>query len=199
MVPLNTRYTAAEAGDILARVEAPVLFGMGEFLGNDRVADLDRAALPALRHIVRIPIDAADGTWDEFIAGGTDLDAVAARAAAVTPDDVSDILFTSGTTGRSKGVLCAHRQSLSASASWAANGKITADDRYLCINPFFHNFGYKAGILACLQTGATLIPTSPSTRCARCGRSSNTASPYCPVRQRFTRPCSIIRLVAITT
>ncbi|MFA1703778.1 3-((3aS,4S,7aS)-7a-methyl-1,5-dioxo-octahydro-1H-inden-4-yl)propanoate--CoA ligase FadD3 [Mycobacterium intracellulare] len=161
MVPLNTRYTAAEAGDILARVEAPVLFGMGEFLGNDRVADLDRAALPALRHIVRIPIDAREadaGTWDEFIAGGTDLDAVAARAAAITPDDVSDILFTSGTTGRSKGVLCAHRQSLSASASWAANGKITADDRYLCINPFFHNFGYKAGILACLQTGATLIP-----------------------------------------
>jgi acyl-CoA synthetase (AMP-forming)/AMP-acid ligase II len=35
---------------------------------------------------------------------------------------------------------------------------VTAADRYLCINPFFHNFGYKAGILACLQTGATLIP-----------------------------------------
>jgi acyl-CoA synthetase (AMP-forming)/AMP-acid ligase II len=35
---------------------------------------------------------------------------------------------------------------------------MTSADRYLCINPFFHNFGYKAGILACLQTGATLIP-----------------------------------------
>ena len=44
------------------------------------------------------------------------------------------------------------------SAAWAACGQITSDDRYLCINPFFHNFGYKAGILACLQTGATLIP-----------------------------------------
>jgi HIP---CoA ligase len=158
MVPLNTRYTASEAADILARVGAPVLFGMGQFLGNDRIAALDRAALPALRHIVRIPIDADDGTWDDFIAQGSASAAVAARAAAVTPDDVSDILFTSGTTGRSKGVLCAHRQSLSASASWAANGKITSDDRYLCINPFFHNFGYKAGILACLQTGATLFP-----------------------------------------
>jgi HIP---CoA ligase len=158
MVPLNTRYTASEASDILARTGAPVLFAMGQFLGNDRVADLDRAALPALRHIVRIPIDADDGTWDDFIARGSDPASVTARAAAVTPDDVSDILFTSGTTGRSKGVLCAHRQSLSASASWAANGKITSDDRYLCINPFFHNFGYKAGILACLQTGATLIP-----------------------------------------
>ncbi|OBB92354.1 3-((3aS,4S,7aS)-7a-methyl-1,5-dioxo-octahydro-1H-inden-4-yl)propanoate--CoA ligase FadD3 [Mycobacterium sp. 852002-30065_SCH5024008] len=161
MVPLNTRYTAEEAADILARTAAPVLFGMGRFLGHDRVADLDRLgpeALPALRRIVRIPIEADDGTWDDFISRGSDVSAVAARAAAVTPDDVSDILFTSGTTGRSKGVLCAHRQSLSASASWAANGKITSDDRYLCINPFFHNFGYKAGILACLQTGATLIP-----------------------------------------
>jgi acyl-CoA synthetase (AMP-forming)/AMP-acid ligase II len=161
MVPLNTRYTAEEAADILARTGAPVLFAMGQFLGTDRVTGLDRDALPTLRHIVRIPIDVEEtavGTWDDFIARGTDTDAVASRAAAITPDDVSDILFTSGTTGRSKGVLCAHRQSLSGSASWAANGKITSGDRYLCINPFFHNFGYKAGILACLQTGATLIP-----------------------------------------
>jgi HIP---CoA ligase len=161
VVPVNTRYTAAEASDILARTRAPVLFGMGQFLGADRVVGLDRDALPALRHIVRVPIEAEDGTWDDFIARGwqpAGLDAIRNRAAAVTPDDVSDILFTSGTTGRSKGVLCAHRQSLSGSASWAANGKITSDDRYLCINPFFHNFGYKAGILACLQTGATLIP-----------------------------------------
>ncbi|MGA8547205.1 MAG: 3-((3aS,4S,7aS)-7a-methyl-1,5-dioxo-octahydro-1H-inden-4-yl)propanoate--CoA ligase FadD3 [Mycobacterium sp.] len=158
VVPLNTRYTAAEATDILARTDAPLLVAMGEFLGTDKTADLDRAALPALRHIVRVPVDANDGTWDEFMAGGVDLEAADARAAAVGPDDVSDVLFTSGTTGRSKGVLCAHRQSLSGSAAWAACGKITSDDRYLCINPFFHNFGYKAGILACLQTGATLIP-----------------------------------------
>ncbi|MGH3584105.1 MAG: AMP-binding protein, partial [Mycobacterium sp.] len=158
VVPLNTRYTASEAADILARTEAPLLIAAGEFLGADRTAQLDRDALPALRHIVRVPIDKADGTWDEFVARGTDLDAVDARAAAVQPDDVSDILFTSGTTGRSKGVRCAHRQSLDASAAWAACGEVTSADRYLCINPFFHNFGFKAGILACLQTGATLIP-----------------------------------------
>jgi HIP---CoA ligase len=158
LVPLNTRYTASEATDILARTGAPLLVAMGEFLGADKTAELDRDALPALRHVVRVPVDKDDGTWDEFVARGTDLDEVGARAAAVTPEDVSDILFTSGTTGRSKGALCAHRQSLDASAAWAACGKVTSDDRYLCINPFFHNFGYKAGILACLQTGATLIP-----------------------------------------
>jgi len=159
LVPLNTRYTAEEATDILIRTEAPLLIGMGRFLGHDRVADLDRSALPMLRHIVRVPLDADDGTWDEFLAGPqAPLSEVDARAASVRPDDVSDILFTSGTTGRSKGVLCAHRQSLSAPAAWAECGQITSADRYLCINPFFHNFGYKAGILACLQTGATLIP-----------------------------------------
>src|ERR1700759_279570 len=161
VVPLNTRYTAAEATEILARTGAPVLVAMGEFLGTDKSADLDRAALPDLRHIVRVPVEADDGTWDAFVArgaGSAALSAADARAAAVHPDDLSDILFTSGTTGRSKGVLCAHRQSLSGSAAWAACGKITSDDRYLCINPFFHNFGYNAGILACLETGAGLIP-----------------------------------------
>ena len=147
-----------EASDILARTEAPLLIGMGRFLGSDKTTELDRDALPALRHVVRMPIEDADGTWDEFVSRGTDLDAVDARAAAVIPDDVSDILFTSGTTGRSKGVLCAHRQSLDAPAAWAACGRLTSADRYLCINPFFHNFGYKAGILTCLQMGATLIP-----------------------------------------
>ncbi|MGV0633795.1 3-((3aS,4S,7aS)-7a-methyl-1,5-dioxo-octahydro-1H-inden-4-yl)propanoate--CoA ligase FadD3 [Mycolicibacillus trivialis] len=160
LVPLNTRYTAAEATDILARTQAPLLIAMGEFLGHDRAGELDRAALPALREVVRVPIDADDGTWDEFVAAGAGVAPaeVDARAAALSPDDVSDILFTSGTTGRSKGVLCAHRQSLAGSAAWAACGQLSADDRYLCINPFFHNFGYKAGILACLQTGATLVP-----------------------------------------
>lgn len=158
VVPLNTRYTASEASDILARTAAPLLITAGKFLGADRSADLDRSALPALRHVVRVPIETTDGTWDDFVSRGTDLAAADARAAAVRPDDVADILFTSGTTGRSKGVLCAHRQSLDAPAAWAECGQLTSADRYLCINPFFHNFGYKAGILTCLQTGATLIP-----------------------------------------
>ncbi len=170
VVPLNTRYTAREATDILVRTGAPLLVAMGEFLGVDKSAELKPDELPALRHIIRVPVEpggAKPGSlgairvleWDEFTAGATATDAeLDSRAAAVKPDDVSDILFTSGTTGRSKGVLCAHRQSLSAPAAWAACGKLTSDDRYLCINPFFHNFGYKAGILACLQTGATLIP-----------------------------------------
>src|SRR6202045_1541234 len=57
MVPLNTRYTADEATDILARTRAPLLIARGPFLGTDRVAALPMDELPALREIVRIPVE----------------------------------------------------------------------------------------------------------------------------------------------
>ncbi len=85
-------------------------------------------------------------------------DAAAERAAGVTPEQVSDIMFTSGTTGRSKGAMSAHRQSLAVARAWAECAGLTPDDRYLVVNPFFHTFGFKAGILACLVSGATLVP-----------------------------------------
>ncbi|MUM16946.1 AMP-binding protein [Mycobacterium sp. CBMA271] len=161
VVPMNTRYTVDEATDILQRSKAPVLVSVGSFLGADRIHNLDTSQLPDLKHIVRIAVEAGDeSTWDEFIAHGAGVsdEDIDTRKAAVTSEDISDILFTSGTTGRSKGVLCMHRQPLAASLTWATYGEFTEHDRYLCISPFFHNFGYKAGILACLQTGAALMP-----------------------------------------
>lgn len=163
LVPLSVRYTAAEAGDILARTAATMLIATSGSPGADPVTGL-AAELPALRHIVRIPLglstpESREHTWDRFVAGPqASQDEVDARASAVKPDDVADILFTSGTTGRSKGVVCAHRQSLSASAAGAAACGLVSTDRYLCINPFFHCFGYKAGMLAGLVSGATLVP-----------------------------------------
>ncbi len=156
LVPINTRYTAAEAHDIISRSGAETLFVAGEFLGKDRHAQL-REQFPelTLHTVVRLP----DG-WTDLAAYAR---AVAPhdadeRAGAVRPDDVADILFTSGTTGRSKGVVSAHRQSLGVAAAWAECATLGAADRYLVINPFFHSFGYKAGILACLLTGATVVP-----------------------------------------
>jgi HIP---CoA ligase len=97
--------------------------------------------------------------WAEFEREGAGREQLAAgRAAAVEPDQVSDILFTSGTTGRSKGAMSAHHQSLSVARAWAECGQVTRADRYLVLNPFFHSFGYKAGILVSLLTGATIVP-----------------------------------------
>lgn len=158
VVPINVNFTSGEAGDVLGRSRARVLFAADRFAGGDPVAGLDRDALPELAHVVRIPVGVGDREWSEFLGGPAASPAeVDARAAAVRPDDVADILFTSGTTGRSKGVVCAHRQSVSASRASSENLGMTPDDRYLCLSPFFHAFGYKAGILTCLIAGATLV------------------------------------------
>ena len=74
------------------------------------------------------------------------------------PGDVSDIMFTSGTTGVSKGAVTSHERTLGVARAWARCAGLTARDRYLVVNPFFHTFGYKAGILACLVSGAALVP-----------------------------------------
>ena len=76
------------------------------------------------------------------------------------PDDVADILFTSGTTGRSKGAMSAHRQTIGVARAWAELGGVRQDDRYLVVNPFFHSFGYKIGIVVGLLTGCTLYPVA---------------------------------------
>ncbi|GGK59772.1 AMP-binding protein [Nocardia camponoti] len=99
-------------------------------------------------------------SWAQFLAGAagvSDSDGEL-RAGEVQPDDIADILFTSGTTGRSKGTLVAHRQALDVVRGWVECTTVRAGDRYLVISPFFHNFGYKAGMLACVLTGATMIP-----------------------------------------
>jgi acyl-CoA synthetase (AMP-forming)/AMP-acid ligase II len=83
---------------------------------------------------------------------------VARRAAALGPDDVADILFTSGTTGTPKGVVMTHGRTLRVATDWVAMTGLTASDRYLMVNPYSHMFGLKAGILACVASGAAMFP-----------------------------------------
>jgi acyl-CoA synthetase (AMP-forming)/AMP-acid ligase II len=162
LVPLNTRFKGREAADILGRSRARILFCVNGFLGNDYVAMLRDVDLPDLGRTVVLRGDAPTGTqpWAEYLAAGRSVggDQVAARAAAVSGEDLSDILFTSGTTGRPKGVMVTHAQTLRVFGSWTDVIGLACGDRYLIVNPFFHNFGYKAGFVACLMRGATILP-----------------------------------------
>jgi len=163
LVPLNTRYKGAEAGYILRTSRAKVLVTVNGFLGNDYVDMLAAEDLPDLERIVtvRTPEVPAGATgWDDFLAGGDSVDpaVVDQRVAALDATSLSDLLFTSGTTGNPKGVLQTHGQTIRAFTSWADVVGLREGDRYLIINPFFHAFGYKAGIVACLVTGAVMVP-----------------------------------------
>ena len=163
LIPVSTRFTGPEALDVISRGGVRALFVADDFLGTDRLAELRAAAaapdasgsLARLALVVRI-----GGDWSVFTerSVATPPPTAQARAAAVRADDVSDILFTSGTTGRSKGAMSSHRCSLAVAGAWAGRGGLTAGDRYLVANPFFHSFGFKAGILACLLSGATMVP-----------------------------------------
>jgi len=184
LVPLNTRFKGPEAAYVLTRSRARALFTVRGFLGIDYPAMLEGEDVPHLERIVLLRDD--EGTtsevtatdevpifgWREFLAGAAgvveceegvvgapvDVGAERDRWHAVTGGDLSDVIFTSGTTGRPKGAMTTHAQTLRTFATWASIVGLAEGDRYLVVNPFFHTFGYKAGIIACLMQGATIVP-----------------------------------------
>jgi acyl-CoA synthetase (AMP-forming)/AMP-acid ligase II len=185
LVPLNTRFKGPEAAYVLRRSGAKALFSVRGFLGTDYPGMLEDEDVPDLERIVLLRDD-EEGTlseptrtdevpifgWQEFLAGAdgvvegegslvgrrTERAEVMAAWRAVGPGDLSDIIFTSGTTGRPKGAMTTHGQTIRTFATWASIVGLAEGDRYLIVNPFFHTFGYKAGIVACLLAGATIVP-----------------------------------------
>jgi HIP---CoA ligase len=139
LVPVNTRFKTEEAGDIVVRSGAKAVLVQKGFLGQDYTAP---AGIPVI------------DLKSDFLAGGSPFER------AVSGTDVSDIIFTSGTTGRPKGAMMNHRQTLRMYEEWATLADLREGDRYLQINPYFHTFGLKAGLIASLLRGATMLPVA---------------------------------------
>jgi acyl-CoA synthetase (AMP-forming)/AMP-acid ligase II len=163
VVTVNTRFKGQEAAQVIRTAGARLLVTVTDFLDTDYVALLAAAGVPeCLERTVVLagPVPPGATAWDDFVAGGAGVDPAetAARAAALGPDDVSTIIFTSGTTGAPKGAMLRHGATVRAFSDWAGIVGLREGDRYLIVNPFFHAFGLNAGILACLVAGATIVP-----------------------------------------
>jgi len=156
IVPLNTRLKGREAGDILRRSGARILCHSGRFLRLDFEALLAPEPLPELSCRLEMGSD----QWLAWLAAPNEAhrEEVTRRLSLLNANDLADVMFTSGTTGRPKGVMSSHGQNVRVFTAWSSIVGLESDDRYLIVNPFFHAFGYKAGWLACLITGATIIP-----------------------------------------
>ena len=164
LVPINTRFRGREASYVLKRARSRVLFTVTDFLDTDYVALLRAAEeeLPDLREIVVLQGPVPEGciSFADWLARGAGVpdDEISARSAAVRPDDVCHILFTSGTTGAPKGAMLVHEAVCRVYEAWADVIGLRAGDRNLVVNPFFHSFGLHCGILVSLMKGACCIP-----------------------------------------
>ncbi|WP_082105649.1 FadD3 family acyl-CoA ligase [Mycobacterium sp. UM_Kg27] len=137
LVPVNTRFKPKEAEDIIRRSGAKLVLVEKGFLG------LDFSAPPGVPVI---------DLGSDFLSSGSPLQR------SVEGGDIADIIFTSGTTGRPKGVMMTHQQNLRLYAEWCDLADLREGDRYLMVNPYFHTFGYKAGCIAACIRGATMVP-----------------------------------------
>jgi malonyl-CoA/methylmalonyl-CoA synthetase len=94
-----------------------------------------------------------------------DVDALSGAAAAVDPvpirrpidgDAPALLVYTSGTTGRSKGAVLTHNNLLANAVTLAFAWQITADDRFLCALPLFHVHGLGNGVMTWLVSGCRM-------------------------------------------
>ena len=175
LVPVNTRLKGAEARHILATSHSSILVVEDGFLnlplvemlqdgGSSPTSDTPIPSLPDLREVIVFGTTSQGHvtTFASFLERASRISLAHAEEAAesVSPDDPSDIIFTSGTTGRPKGAVLLHGQTIQLYTAWSDIAGLKARDRFLGVNPFFHCFGYKAGLLACVIKGATMVPVA---------------------------------------
>jgi acyl-CoA synthetase (AMP-forming)/AMP-acid ligase II len=99
-------------------------------------------------------------SWAEFAGAGSSNAALDRRMAALTPEDVSHVQYTSGTTGAPKGAMLRHGAMVETTQRWAEVVGLTVGDCYPVVSPFSHIGGHKTGLLACLVAGATTGPVA---------------------------------------
>ncbi len=170
-VPLNYLYRAAELRYVLRQSRANVLITMSAFTDQDYLALLDEVApgweagnaatVPNLRQVIVYDTGHTGRahhapTVAELFAAASSLPTP--TMPAVNGADLGDIVYTSGTTGRPKGVMVSHDAFLRSSYATALTRAFEDGRRVLFSAPLFHMFSYVEAFLAALWTGGAVIP-----------------------------------------
>ena len=155
IVPINTRMKGKEAAYILNNSQARIFFSVSQFLDLNYFNLLSNEELPYLEHQIALDESAVEGisSFSSLLDSIKSID-----LPIVKGEDLADIIFTSGTTGKPKGVMSTHAQNIQVFDYWSKYIGLNQNDNYLIVNPFFHTFGYKAGWLASVMRGATAYP-----------------------------------------
>ncbi len=151
MVPINTASRGAQLGHILTNSQAKLLVLQAEFA--DALSGLDMS-LPSLVSIWLIGDARVVERWPTPIAFPDPEGPVA--EAPVEPGDTVAILYTSGTTGMSKGVCCPHAQYFWWGVNTARLLGLSGDDVLLTTLPLFHTNALNTFYQA-LLTGASMV------------------------------------------
>ncbi len=149
-LPLNTAYTEAEATDLLTRSGARLVIAEES---TEAVAEAACAAAGAELAVV------GDPSYDALVRSGARADARVGGSEPTDPESLAVLLFTSGTSGPSRGAMLSHRALLANIEQLRRIDPepMTADDVVLLVLPLFHVYALNAALGMALATGAQCV------------------------------------------
>ena len=161
LVNINPAYRTHELAYAANQSGLRLLLAASSFKTSDYRAMIAqvREQCPTLEQALYVDTD----DWADLVAAGADVpaDALAERAAGLSPSDPINIQYTSGTTGFPKGATLSHLNILNNGFFTTETIGLTHEDR-LCIPvPFYHCFGMVMANLGCTTHGATMVIPAP--------------------------------------
>jgi crotonobetaine/carnitine-CoA ligase len=152
-VPINTAYKRDETAYILNDAGASALvsdWGLVDIA--EQAADL----APSIEHRLLVGEGEGPTGWTRFsdaLGSAPSLE----NASQVSPDDISMLVYTSGTTGNPKGVMVTHKMYVAAGQGFAHWTQASPDDRFFTCLPYFHANVQYYSTMGALASGATLV------------------------------------------
>lgn len=176
LVTVNTNFKIFELEYLLRQSDTKLLVMIGGFKNNDYVAtvnellpelkttsgEIESEHLPCLKRIVFAGNETPKGMLNfqdlKILGGDFPVEIFEENKKTLSPHDVVNMQYTSGTTGFPKGVMLTHYNILNNGKTIGDGMKFTSDDK-LCITvPFFHCFGLVLAMMACITHGTTMVP-----------------------------------------